>query len=97
MTIIDRSNTGKRFLFTVVFVVVARLIEGVLAVVVLYQLVDSLITKQPPNGGVTRFADRLLRYAFEVGQYVTWNKREKLFPFNDFPIVTDDLRPAAMQ
>ena len=97
VTIIDRSDTGKRFLFTVVFAVIARLIEGVLAVVILYQLVYSLITKQPPNGRVTRFADRLLRYGFEVGQYVTWNKPEKPFPFNDFPIVADDLNPAAMQ
>ena len=37
-TVIDRSTTGKRILYTVVFFVIARLIEAVLAVVVLYQL-----------------------------------------------------------
>jgi hypothetical protein len=94
-TIIDRSDTGKRLLCTFVFVVIARLIEGVLAFVVLYQLLYTLVTQQPPKGRVTRFANRLLRYALEIGQYVTWNKPEMPFPFNDFPVVADDLNPAA--
>jgi len=92
--VIDRSTTGKRILFTVVFVVIARLIEGVLAVVVLYQLVYSLITKQPPAARVSRFANRLIRYGFEIGQYLTWNRDDRPFPFNEFPTVADDLNAA---
>ena len=38
---------------------------------------------------------RLLRYALEIGQYVTWDEPEMPFPFNDFPVVADDLSPAA--
>ncbi|MDG1896110.1 MAG: DUF4389 domain-containing protein, partial [Fuerstiella sp.] len=65
-TVIDRSTTGKRILFTVVFAVIGRLIEGVLAFVAVYQLLYTLITKRPPNDRVTRFASRLLRYALEI-------------------------------
>ena len=79
---------------TKVFFVIARLMEGVLAVVVLYQLVYSLITKQPPAVRVTRFANRLIRYGFEIGQYLTWNRDERPFPFNEFPTVADDLNTA---
>ena len=42
--VIDRSATGKRFLFTVLFVIVIRLVEAVLAFVVLYELVYTLIS-----------------------------------------------------
>ena len=93
-TVVDRSTTGKRILFTVVFFVIARLIEGVLAAVVLYELVYSLITKQPPNVRVTRFASRLLRYGLEIGQYLTGISNQRPFPFNDFTIVADDLNAA---
>jgi len=93
-TVIDRSTTGKRILYTVIFFVIARLIEAVLAVVVLYQLAYSLFMKQPPAVRVTRFANRLIRYGFEISQYLTWNKDERPFPFNEFPIVADDLNSA---
>ena len=96
-TVIDRSATGKRFLFTVLFVIVVRLVEAVLAFVVLYELVYTLITKRPPNTRVTRFAHRILCYGFDIGQYITCNKNQRSFPFDDFPIGTEpiDLSSAA--
>ena len=66
--VIDRTTTGKRVLFTIVFVIIVRLLEVVLAFVVLFELVYSLVTRRPPNPRVTRFAHRILRYAFEIGQ-----------------------------
>ncbi|HIF01423.1 MAG TPA: DUF4389 domain-containing protein [Planctomycetes bacterium] len=75
----------------------ARLIEAVLAVVVLYQLVYTLTTEQPPAVRVTRFANRLIRYGFEIGQYLTWNRDDRPFPFNEFPIAADDLNSATTQ
>ena len=82
--VIDRSTTGKRILFTLVFAVIGRLIEGVLAFVAVYQLLYTLITKRPPKAIVTRFANRLLGYAMEIGRYVPWNSPEKTFPSTIF-------------
>lgn len=84
-TLIDRGATGKRILFTIFFALVIRLLEAVLAFVVLFELVYSLITRRPPSARVTRFAHRMLRYGFDVGQYVTCNKNELPFPFDDLP------------
>jgi hypothetical protein len=35
---------------------------------------------------VTRFAHRIVLYAYEIGQYVTYNKEQQPFPFDDFPV-----------
>ena len=97
-TAIGRSATGKRFLFTVLFVVVVRLIEAVLALVVLYELGYTLITKRPPRTRVTRFAHRIVRYVYDIGQYITYNKSQRPFPFDNFPIGEPiDLNSAATQ
>ena len=90
-TVIDRSATGKRILFTILFVIVVRLIEAVLALVVFFELVYSLITKRPPNPRVTRFAHRILRYGFTIGQYITYNTDQLPFPFDDLPNGTEPI------
>ncbi len=95
--VIDRTTTGKRLLFTIVFVIIVELIEVVLAFVVLFELVYSLVTRRPPNPRVTRFAHRILRYGFDIGQYVTCNTDHLPFPFEELPNGTEpiDLSPAA--
>ena len=98
-TVVNRSDTGKRILLTIFFVIVARLVEAVLALVVLFELVYSLITKRRPNGRVTRFAHRLLCYGFDIGQYVTCNKDQLPFPLDEFSTTAEatGFRPAATQ
>jgi hypothetical protein len=90
-TLIDRTETGKRFLLTLFFAIVVRLLEVVLVVAVLFELAFTLITRRPPNDRVTRFAHRILCYAFEVGQYMTYNKEELPFPFEELPNGTEPM------
>ena len=73
------------------------LIEAVLAFVVLFELVYTLITKRSPNSRVARFAHRILRYGFDIGEYMTCNKDQLPFPFDDLPNGTEpiDLSSAA--
>ena len=84
-TVITRGATGKRILFTILFLVIVRLVTAVLVFVILFELLFALITKQPPSERVTRFAHRMVRYGYEIGQYVTYNKEQTPFPFDDFP------------
>ncbi len=97
VAVIDRTTTVTRFLFTLIFVIIIRLIEFVLAFVVLFELVYSLVTQRPPNPRVTRFAHRILRYAFEIGQYITCNSDHRPYPFNELPNGTEPINysPAA--
>jgi hypothetical protein len=84
-TVIDRSTTGKRFLLTILFVIIVRLVEAVLAIVIVFELFYSLVTRRPPAPRVTRFAHRMLRYGLEIGQYLTCNTDRLPFPFEELP------------
>jgi hypothetical protein len=83
--VISRSITAERMLNCFLFVFILHLVVTVLAFVVLFQLVYSLITMGPPIARVTRFADRITRYSFEIFQYMTYNNEHSPFPFKDLP------------
>ncbi len=82
---LDYSTLGMRVLHTLLFVIIANLLTAVLACVVLFQLGYALITQRPPYAWVSRFARRILRYALEIGQYITFNSDHPPFPFEELP------------
>ena len=97
--VLDRAATARRILITILFAIVVRLIEAVLVLVILFELIASLITRRPPNPRITRFARRILRYGFDIGRYVTFNKDQAPFPFDDLPNGTEPINggsPAAV-
>lgn len=94
---IDRGTTGKRILLTILFAIVLGLVKTVLAFVVLFELGFSLITERPPYAWVTRFAHHLVRYAYDIGRYMTYNENQLPFPFDELPngVEPIDLNSAA--
>ena len=83
---IDRKETAIRILLTLLFVVIVeRIIDAVLAVVILFELVYALITRRPPGESVRRFANRTLSYLYRIMRFLTYNEPEPPFPFADFP------------
>ena len=82
---IDRVETGVRALKTVLFFVIARVVEFTLLVVIVFELLYVLITGQDPAAGVKRFATRVTDYLVEIIRYLTYNDDEAPFPFRDFP------------
>ncbi len=87
--LIGRGTTGKRVLFTILFMIIFRLVEVVLSLVILFELLFALITQKPPSERVARFAHRIVLYGYEIGQYVTYNKEQEPFPFDEFPIESE--------
>ena len=85
VALITRGATGKRILFTILFILIVRVIESVLAIVIIFELAFSLIMQRAPSDRVVRLADRLVRYGYQIGQYLTYNKVQPPFPFDDFP------------
>ena len=83
--LISRGATGRRILVTILVILVVRVIEAVLAMIILFELGFSLVTRCTPGPRVVRFADRVVRYGCEIGQYVTFNRAEAPFPFDDLP------------
>ena len=82
---IDRGDTGLRMLFTLLFFVIARLVEGLLVALVLFQLVATLITQREPGPEIKRFANQVLSYLVRIGRYITYNEHEAPFPFRELP------------
>ena len=87
---IERSESGIRVLYTLLFVLVIHVVEAVLGVVVLFDLVFALVTRSEPPGRVREFAGRTTRYAVEVVSYLTYNREAPPFPFDAFPPARGD-------
>jgi hypothetical protein len=82
---VDRAETGIRALKTLLFFIVARVVETVLAVLILFGLIWTLITRREPSPAVKRFASRVLAYLVEIVRYLTYNDDQAPFPFRELP------------
>jgi hypothetical protein len=91
---LDRGDTGVRILFTLLFFVIARLVEGLLFLLVLFELGVALITQREPGPEIKRFANQIISYLVRIGRYISYNDERAPFPFNEFPAELDLTRPA---
>ena len=82
---LDRGDTGIRILYTIVFYIVANVAQGVLTVIVLFQLGFSLITQREPGPEIRRFANQTISYLVRIARYLTHNDAAAPFPFSEFP------------
>ena len=82
---VDRVETLVRILYTLLFFLIARVIEAAIGVIVFFQLVFSLITNRTPNPAVNAFARRVIEYGYQIGHYVTHNRDQPPFPFDELP------------
>jgi hypothetical protein len=91
---IDRGDTGIRILFTLLFFVIARVVEGMLMILVLFELGVTLVTQREPSPAIRRFANHTLSYLVRIGRYITYNDDDAPFPFDEFPGELDLTVPA---
>ena len=89
---IARRDTGLRIAMTLLYVLIAAVLDSVLGVIVIFQLLWSLITRTPPSKPVRGLANRIVSYYYRVGRYLTYNDSCPPFPFSEFPEV---LEPSA--
>jgi hypothetical protein len=82
---IDRAATAIRIVLTVLFAIIARVVELLLTVLVLFELAFTLVTQQPPRRKIRDFANQVCAYLYRVTRYLTYNEAEPPFPFTDFP------------
>ncbi len=87
--LIERGETGIRILLTLLFWVVLQVVEAIVAVVILFDLVFALSTRREPSDRVKEFAERVIRYGLQVAHYMTYNRENAPFPFDEFPGETD--------
>jgi hypothetical protein len=57
----------------------------VLAVIVVFELAWTLVTKHAPSPQVRELANRIIAYYYRIGRYLTYNEPRAPFPFAEFP------------
>ena len=82
---IDRSETGIRILLTILFAFVRGVVDSLLGVIVLFELLWTLITRQPPSPRLRELANRVVAFEYRIGRYLTYNEGSVPFPFSEFP------------
>jgi hypothetical protein len=87
---IDRSDTGVRVLLTLLFAVIWGVMESLLAVIVIFSLIWSLITREAPPLRLRELSNRMVSYAYRIWRYITLNEARVPFPFTDFPDALED-------
>jgi hypothetical protein len=82
---IERGATGVKILLTLLFFLIARVVETVLVVAVCFGLGFALITRRPPSESVRRFTNRVLSYYWAIFRYLSYNESRPPFPFSELP------------
>jgi len=72
-----------------VFYVIANIAQGVLSVVILFQLGFALITQREPGPEIRRFANQTISYLVRIGRFLSYNDATPPFPFREFPAELD--------
>jgi hypothetical protein len=82
---VPRARTAVRIGLSLVFFLVVRIAETVLAAVILFELIYTLVTERPPSHEIRRFANRVLSYLVTIARYLTYESDCPPFPFSDLP------------
>src|SRR5690554_6238383 len=82
-----------RLLFMVLFALILYVAAFVMAGVVILQFLFSLITGQD-NLNLRRLGRSLGQYIYQTLSFLTYNREDKPFPFDDWPSAEQSVEPA---
>jgi len=80
---VQNTSTWMRILFILLFWLVFNIVELVIGVLVLFQVVNLLVTGER-NVRVLELSAQMNRYAWHILQFVTFNSDARPFPFSDW-------------
>ncbi len=89
---IPRSDTGIRIALSLLFLLIAGVVELALRVLVGFSLIFALVTGEPPRAAVSGLANRLSAYLYRIYRYLSYNEARAPFPFAEFESVLEPPR-----
>jgi len=81
---LKEKSSWLRLLFVILFVFICYVALGLIALVMLFQILYTLITGKP-NEKVLPFSRQLTAYIRDILHYLTYSTEERPFPFSDWP------------
>lgn len=91
---IKDHSTWMRGLYIVLFTIIYSVTEIVIALLVLFQFMFVLLTRQT-NDKLLILGQNLSTFIYQILNYVTFNSNDRPFPFSDFPGSKSDTAPTA--
>lgn len=88
-TAVSRKDILVRLLYTILYLLVFEIIKLIIQLIVVFQYIYLFISRSH-NDAVRGFSNKLSTYTYDVMRYLTLNKNERPFPFNDFPPVMEE-------
>lgn len=86
---IERADTLLRVLLSLLFVLLAGVVEVVLRVLIAFSLIYALVTRQPPTERVRSASNQITAYLYRIYRYLTYNEAQAPFPFAEFPVAVE--------
>jgi hypothetical protein len=87
--VVERGETGIRILYTLVLFLALRVAGIVLALLALFELGYTLVTREVAPPWVRAFANRTSTYLYEIARFISYNGTVAPFPFSGFPAARD--------
>ncbi len=84
-TEIERTDTGLRVLYSLLFWLIAGALEAVLGLLIVFDLLYTLVTGQLPPERLRELGNRISAYFYRIGRYLSYNESALPFPFSEFP------------
>ena len=81
---IPRSDTGIRIALSLLFLLIAGVVELALRVLVGFSLLFALAIGEPPRAAVRGLANRMSAYLYRIYRYLSYNEARAPFPFAEF-------------
>ena len=88
-TTVSRKDILVRLLYTILYLLVFEIIKLIIQIIVVFQYIYLFITLSH-NDPVRNFSNKLCTYTYDVMRYLTLNKNQRPFPFNDFPPAVEE-------
>ena len=83
---IEREKGISRVLFTLLYLIIGRVIAMVIFVIAITQFIYLWVSGEP-NDKILEFSGRLAEYSKQIVAYVSFNTDEKPWPVGDWPTV----------
>ena len=91
---VKQQDSWLRLIFIIIYAVVLWATSIVLGLVVIFQFLTVLFTRQPQKN-LLEFGGSLAEFVRQIVAYLTFNSEHKPFPFGDWPKGGAAPKPAA--
>lgn len=90
---IKKRSTWLRGLYMLLFMIICGLAEFLVFTIIIFQFLSMALSGKT-NSRLREFGQDLSAFVYEILLFLTYNREDKPFPFNDWPRHADSMTVA---